>query len=60
MDTPKMTGTLEAGCSKFGTTPGGGAANGITFKASGGMLFRVSILGPEYVSCGMVKPLGVA
>lgn len=24
VDTPRMTGTREAGCSKFGTTPDGG------------------------------------
>lgn len=55
METPKMTGTRVTGFSKFGSTPTGGAAKGMTLRASGDKLFRMSILGPEYVSWGMMK-----
>jgi hypothetical protein len=32
-DKPKMSGTLDVGLAKFGTTPGGGASPGICINA---------------------------
>jgi hypothetical protein len=52
-DSPRISGTFDSGCAKFGTTPGGAASPGICASACGGNACNAAIL-------GIVRPISHA